>query len=83
MTGPLTRYTANVKNDLGGEIFIGGQFRHSPLTVHFGLNASLEDIAGELIDYCETRVLFPELISEIGKDNPKQHELHFAEIYRV
>lgn len=54
-----------------------------PVLNRFGLNASLEDMAAALIDYCETRLLFPELVSEIGKDNPRQHELHFAEIYRI
>ena len=49
----------------------------------FSPNSSLEDMTAIVIDYCRTRVLFPDLLSEISAHNPKQYERHFAEIYRV
>lgn len=41
---------------------------------------SLEEMADVLIEYCQTRLLFPELLSEMREFNPRQYERYQARL---
>ena len=43
------------------------------LVNHFGPGHGLDDMVGEVIDYCRTQLLWDELLAEIASVNPKQH----------
>jgi len=45
-----------------------------PVLAHFPANASLSDMADVLIEYCQTRLLFPELMLGIQEVNPRQYK---------
>ena len=47
------------------------QFRD--LIHHFGPGHGLEDMVGEVIDYCRTQLLWDELLAEVAVANPKQY----------
>jgi serine/threonine protein kinase len=51
-----------------------------PILVHFGPNYSLADMTDALIEYCRTRILFDELLTEIREFNPKQYDRHSGEL---
>jgi hypothetical protein len=44
-----------------------------PVLSHFGPNFALEEMIDVLVEYCRTRILFSELVSEIEKVNPNQY----------
>jgi len=48
------------------------QFRD--LIHHFGPGHGLEDMVGEVIDYCRTQLLWDELLAEVAVVNRKQYE---------
>lgn len=52
----------------------------SPLQSRFGPNPSLEDAIDSLVEYCEKRLLFPELLSEIQLVNPRQYERYLPQL---
>jgi hypothetical protein len=52
----------------------------SPLQSRFGPNPSLEDVIDSLVEYCEKRLLFPELLSEIRMANPRQYERYLPQL---
>lgn len=43
---------------------------------HFAHNASLEEMIDVVIDRCQVRELFPELLSEVQEYNPRQYAKH-------
>jgi serine/threonine protein kinase len=45
----------------------------SPIVARFGTGYGLEDMVDEVIDYCQTRDLFGELVSQIRQENPAQY----------
>lgn len=45
-----------------------------PVVAEFGLGHGLTEMVDRVIDYCNTRLLFDDLLSEIEKENPKQYE---------
>jgi len=52
------------------------QFRSTfqPIVNEFGPGHGLSDMVDRVIDYCNTRRLFDELLNEVEKENPKQYE---------
>ncbi|MBN1139586.1 MAG: hypothetical protein JXM73_23620 [Anaerolineae bacterium] len=48
----------------------------------FGLNPSLADMADVLLEHCETRLLFDDLLAAIHESNPRQFERYQALLYR-
>jgi formylglycine-generating enzyme required for sulfatase activity len=44
-----------------------------PVTKRFGPGQGLDDMADELITYCDTRLLFPELLAALKQHNPRQY----------
>lgn len=44
-----------------------------PVTQRLGPGDGLEDLVDELIPFCETRLLMPELLSEVREANPRQY----------
>jgi hypothetical protein len=44
-----------------------------PILRRFGPGQDLEDMVQTIIDYCDTQLLFDELLSEIRADNPRQY----------
>lgn len=51
-----------------------------PVLTHFGQKYSQEEVVDVLLEYCRTRVLFPDLLAEIHKSNPKQYERHYERL---
>jgi hypothetical protein len=51
-----------------------------PILSQLGANASLEETIDAVITYCEKRLLFPELLSEIEECNPRQYRRHAARL---
>jgi formylglycine-generating enzyme required for sulfatase activity len=44
-----------------------------PVVNRFGPSHGLDDMADELITYCENYLLFPELLAELKRHNPRQY----------
>jgi len=44
-----------------------------PVVTSFGPKDGLDDLAAHVIDYCQTRLLWNELLDEIERDNPRQY----------
>jgi hypothetical protein len=44
-----------------------------PVVHHFGPNDSPQEMADELINYCETRSMWPEFLAEVKEARPKQY----------
>lgn len=61
---------------MAGELprFCRGHALFRPVLAYVSPNPSVSDIADALIEYCQTRMLFPELLSEIRRINPRQYE---------
>lgn len=53
----------------------------SSILSDLGPNASLEETVDVLLECCRTRALFPELLSEIERLNPRQYERHRDKLY--
>jgi hypothetical protein len=51
-----------------------------PLLSRFGPGFSFEEMIDAVIDYCKTRLLFPELLAEIRKYNPRQYDRYAAQL---
>lgn len=51
-----------------------------PALSRFGSLFSLEDLIDALLAYCQTRVLFQELLSEIRESNPAQYKAHIGNV---
>lgn len=51
-----------------------------PVLPRFGSLFSLEDMIDVLLEYCQTRILFQELLSEIREVNPAQYEAHIGKV---
>ncbi|MBN1657495.1 MAG: hypothetical protein JXA93_03790 [Anaerolineae bacterium] len=47
--------------------------RFRPLVRKFGPNDNLETMVARLIEYCDRRLLWEELLAEVGKENPEQY----------
>jgi len=45
-----------------------------PIVNRFGLHHGFDEMVDEVIDYCEAHVLFADLLIEIHRENPRQHE---------
>jgi hypothetical protein len=45
-----------------------------PVVNSFAEDQGLDDMVGNVVDYCETQLLFPELLAEVKEENPRQHE---------
>jgi Tol biopolymer transport system component len=45
-----------------------------PVVKCFGPGHGLDDMVHEVVTYCETRLLFPELLAEVKTYNPRQYE---------
>jgi hypothetical protein len=45
-----------------------------PLVQRFGSRAGLADMVDETIEYCQPRLLFPDLLSEVKQANPRQYD---------
>jgi len=54
-----------------------------PVLDDFAWNASLNDMIDVLMEYCEKRVLFFELLSEIRECNPRQYQRYRAQLGTV
>lgn len=52
----------------------------SPVQSRFGPSPSLEDVIDGLVEYCQKRLLFPELLSEIRLVNPRQYERYLSQL---
>lgn len=52
-----------------------------PVLVHFPYNATLAQMTDALIQYCQTQLLFDELLLEVQKANPRQYERYQAQLY--
>ncbi len=44
-----------------------------PVVADFGPGSGLNDMVDRVIDYCETRLLFDELLAEVKNENPSQY----------
>jgi hypothetical protein len=44
-----------------------------PVVAHFAPDHGLDDLVDEVMDYCRTRYLWPDLLAEIAKENPRQY----------
>jgi hypothetical protein len=53
----------------------------SPIVARFGPGQGLDDMAGEVIDYCGTHFLWDELLAEVKKKNPRQYARFEPELY--
>jgi 3',5'-cyclic AMP phosphodiesterase CpdA len=51
-----------------------------PLLRNFGPGASLEERIDAVLTYCDTRLLFPELLAEIRDYNPRQYRRYAAQL---
>lgn len=47
------------------------------------LGATFESVIDGLLEYCQTRALFAELLLEIERYNPRQYERHQASVYTL
>jgi len=45
-----------------------------PIVNEFGPGLGLNEMVDCVIDYCDTQLLFDELLAEVGKENPRQYE---------
>jgi hypothetical protein len=54
-----------------------------PILAHFSPGHSLEDMIDVVTEYCRTRMLFPELLSEIRSYDPKQFEIYRSKSFEV
>lgn len=52
----------------------------SPVLTRFGPEQGLEDMIDGLVEFCEKRLLFPELLSEIRAVNPRQFERYLSQL---
>ncbi len=52
-----------------------------PVLTRFGADFSLEDMIDVLLEYCQSRMLFFELLSEIQDWNPRQYERYHYQLY--
>ncbi len=43
------------------------------VVTHFGTGQGLDDMVGEVIDYCRTQLLWDELLAEVAKAYPRQY----------
>jgi hypothetical protein len=50
----------------------------APVLTHLGAKFSHEEVNDVLVEYCQTRLLFPELVEAIHEANPRQYEKHFV-----
>jgi hypothetical protein len=50
-----------------------------PVVDRFGEGHGLDDMADEVIDYCETRILWAELLAAVKEENPRQYA-HFERL---
>jgi formylglycine-generating enzyme required for sulfatase activity len=53
---------------------------HSIL-VRFGPGFGLSDMIDVLLEYCRTRVLFPELLAELQESSPEEYGRHYGRLY--
>lgn len=53
-----------------------------PVLAYFGPNDGLDEMADVLVNYCQTRLLFPELLSAIRGANPRQYERHCSHLWK-
>jgi hypothetical protein len=47
-----------------------------PIVDRIGPDVGLEDMVDEVIEYCETKLLLPELLAEVRQENPRRYRLH-------
>lgn len=52
-----------------------------PIIEQFGSGSSLQDMVDRTIDYCETRVLFDQLLAEIQEQNPRRYVLFQRQLF--
>jgi formylglycine-generating enzyme required for sulfatase activity len=52
-----------------------------PILSSFGPKFSHEDMIDAIIDYCRTRLLFPDMLVEIKSANLRQYQRHYAHLY--
>jgi tetratricopeptide (TPR) repeat protein len=52
-----------------------------PVLVHFPYNATLAQMIDALIQYCQTQLLFDELLLAVREVNPRQYERYQAQFY--
>jgi hypothetical protein len=45
-----------------------------PVVAHFGPGQGLDSMVDEVIIYCETHLLWAELLADVERDNPRQYE---------
>lgn len=54
-----------------------------PILPYLSPNLGLEGMIDALIEYCQKRLLFPELLSEISELNPRQYKRHCPQLYSI
>jgi beta-lactam-binding protein with PASTA domain len=52
-----------------------------PVLVRFGPRHGLDDMVEEVIDYCQTQLLWDELLSEVQQANPRQYAQFEDQLY--
>jgi formylglycine-generating enzyme required for sulfatase activity/CHAT domain-containing protein len=52
-----------------------------PLVDRFSPNHSLVDMVDEVIDYCETKLLFDEILAQVRDENPHQYRRFAPDLY--
>ncbi len=54
-----------------------------PIVVQFGPGHGLADMVDEVITYCETNLLLPELLAEVAQKNPRQYDRYASSLWQV
>lgn len=89
MTQSRERYNIGAIHNLIRDAFLSDELERfckdhpdfRPVLRDFGQGFSFNKKVDTLIEYSETRVLIPELLSEIKKHNPKQYERYESQIF--